>query len=116
MWVTEQSRPSWMLIQKQLDADPEPGHLSGVGLSLNVLCLRRFLKEGLGDTRSSWTGRRGQGSVSAKTKMLSSDCPNLPVPESGNDAFIAILLLFIDQAFLAHRLLGGSLALCIVFH
>lgn len=98
-----------MLIQNQ-------GTSAGSGLSLNVLCLRRFLKEGLGDTRSSWTGRRGQGSVSAKTKMLSSDCPNLPVPESGNDAFIAILLLFIDQAFLAHRLLGGSLALCIVFH
>lgn len=35
--------------QTQLDADPEPGHWWGQG----CLCLRRFLPEGLGDTRGS---------------------------------------------------------------
>lgn len=54
--------------------------------------------------------------MSEKAKMHSSGCPNPPVPESGSDAFIAILLPFIDQAFLAQRLLRGPLAFCIVFH
>lgn len=93
-----------MLIQNQ-------GTWVGPGLSLNVLCLGRFGSE----DHEEQLGREQQR-VSAKTEMHSSDCPNPLGPESGGDDFIAILLLFIDQAFLAQRLLRRPLALCIVFH
>lgn len=48
--------------------------------------------------------------------MHSSDCPNPLAQELDSDVLIAILLLFIDQAFVAQRLLRGPLAICIVFH
>lgn len=101
VWVTEQS----------MDADPDPGAPGWAQGSVST-----FSAQGGSSQKGTRSSCRGQQSVSAKAKMHSSDCPNPLVPGAGSDAFIAILLLFIDQAFLAQRLPRGPLALCIVFH